>query len=71
METFKTAYNDSALEVLGPRQRKHQEWISAESWKRVEERKNLKEKMNAVISDRIKERIRKDYSDKDKEEKRV
>ena len=35
-EIFKTAYNDSALEVLGSRQRKHQEWISAESWKRVE-----------------------------------
>ena len=69
-ETFTTAYSDSALEVLGPRQRKHQECISAESWKRVEERKNVKEKMNAVKSERIKERIRKDYSDKDKEVKK-
>ena len=39
-ETFKTAYNDSALEVLGPRQGKHQEWISAKSWKSVDERKS-------------------------------
>ena len=69
-ETFKTAYNDSALKVLGPRQKKHQEWISAESWKRVDERKRLKEKINAVRSERIKERLGKEYSDKDKEVKK-
>ena len=68
-DTFKTAYDDSALEVLGPRKRKHQEWISAESWRRVEEKKK-KKKMNAVRSERIKERIHKDFSDNDKEVKK-
>ena len=67
---FKEAYNDTSLAVLGYRRRKNQEWISEESWKRVEERRSLKNKIDGTKSERVKDKLRVLYSEKDKEVKR-
>ena len=38
---FKTIYNETAKNILGPKKKSNQEWISANSWKLVDERKTL------------------------------
>ena len=67
---IKTAYNESAKEILGYRKRKNQEWISPNSWKEIEERKKLKNKIDSTRSERIKDRLREQYRTKDKEIKK-
>ncbi|XP_056022145.1 uncharacterized protein LOC130055022 [Ostrea edulis] len=67
---IKTAYNDTAMNVLGYRKRKNQEWISQGSWKKVEERRVLKGKVESVRSERLRARLKEQYGDKDKEVKR-
>jgi hypothetical protein len=51
---FEKAYNQTAKEVLGTKKRKQKPWIRPESWKRVEERKHLKMKIDNTKSIRIK-----------------
>jgi len=69
-EDFKGIYNDTALNILGPRKKENQEWISNESWKEVDKRKVLKSKINGTRSERVRERLRVEYSSTDKSVKR-
>ena len=64
------AHNETAKTVLGTRKGQSKSWISASSWKAIEDRKKIKDQMNYVKSDRIKDRLRKDYIDKDREVKK-
>ena len=64
------AHNETAKTVLGTRKGQKKSWISASSWKAIEDRKKIKDQMNCVKSDRIKDRLRKDYVDKDREVKK-
>ena len=64
------AHNETAKTVLGTRKGQSKSWISASSWKAIEDRKKIKDQMNCVKSDRIKDRLRKDYIDKDREVKK-
>lgn len=67
---FKNIYNETALDIIGPRKKSNQEWISADSWKLVDERKALKNKIDGTRSERVKERMRQQYSNKDKDVKK-
>ena len=64
------AHNETAKTVLGTRKGQSKSWISASSWKAIEDRKKIKDQMNCVKSDRIKDRLRKDYTGKDREVKK-
>ena len=63
-------YTESANEVLGYRTGKSKVWISGESWKKVEERWNLKAKLEGAMSERVNARVGKEYRQKDQEVKR-
>ena len=65
---FKKIYNETAQKIIDPRKKSNQEWISAESWKLVEERKTLKNNIHVdgTRSKRVKEKLSQDYSTKDK-----
>lgn len=66
---IKTAYTETALKVLGHR-KKCKSWISTESWRKIEERRKLKKKIGDARSERLKNKARNDYREKDKEVKR-
>ena len=45
-------------------------WISAESWKEIDNRRELKRKMDSTRSERVREQLRNAYSAKNKEVKK-
>ena len=69
-ENVKSCYNETAKEVLGGRKRNSKPWISTQSWKLIEERRELKVKKEAAQSQRLKEKWQSEYTRKDREVKR-
>ena len=67
---IKDTYCETAKDVLGYRTRKNKSWISPESWKGVEERKQLKQKLVGTRSERLKARLQQEYRKKDLEVKK-
>ena len=53
---FKKVYNESAKKVLGEKRRVKNDWISGETYREIEERRRLKEKIGRTRSARLKER---------------
>ena len=69
-EKQRDAYVKTAEEVLGFRKGKSNPWIQGKSWALIEERKEIKKKIESTHSDRIKERFKEDYREKDRQVKR-
>nr|KAG5709173.1 hypothetical protein BaRGS_028629 [Batillaria attramentaria] len=69
-EQQRKAYVQSAEEVLGFRKGKNKPWIGEDTWKLMDERKDIKKKIDSTRSERIKNRLRDAYKEKDKEVKR-
>ena len=67
---IRESYCETARDVLGYRARKSKGWIRAESWKGIEERKQLKQKSAGTRSERVRLKLQKDYRKKDTEVKR-
>ena len=67
---IKDAFCETAKEVLGYRTKKGKSWISSDSWKGNEERRQLKRKVPGIKSERIRARLQKDCRQKDQEVKR-
>lgn len=69
-KNFKQTYNETAEKVLGFQKRKDKPWISLDTWKKIDERKEVKKKVDDAKSARIKERKKTEYSEKAREVKR-
>ena len=54
---------------MGYKKRGQKPWIGKESWKLVEERKEIKTKNENCKSDRVRHRMREEYTEKDREVK--
>ncbi len=67
---IKTIYSETAQKVLGFKKKGAKEWISASTWQKVEERKQLKAKMLNSKSQRLLEKTKMSYKNKDREVKR-
>ena len=67
---IKECYQKTAEQTLGYHQRKCKPWISETSWRKVEERRRLKEMINTTKSERIKEKRKKEYRAADNETKK-
>ena len=63
-------YVAAAKEVLGTAKRENKPWLCGGTWKKVEERRQLKMKLESTRSERVKQRIREQYKGKDREVKR-
>ena len=61
---IKDTYCETAKDELGYRARKNKSWISPESWKGVEERKQLKQKVASIRSERLKARLQRNIGRK-------
>ena len=66
---FKKVFNESAKKVKGEKRRMKSDWISGETYRKIEERQRLKVKIGCTLSARLKERAAVAYVVKDKEVK--
>ena len=57
------AFREAGEKVLGFRRKKKEEWIKEETWKKIDERRQTKEKINNTRSERLKEKHRSFYSE--------
>ena len=64
------AFTETAKEELGLKKRKTKPWISQTAWDLIDQRKNIKLKMDGARSERLKQKQRDDYREKDKEVKK-
>ena len=62
---IKETYQKTAEKVLGFRSRSNKPWISAESWKEIDNRRELERKMDSTRSERVREQLRNAYSAKE------
>ena len=69
-EHQRKAYVQSAEKVLGYRKGKSKPWISEDSWNLMSERKDIKKKIESTRSERLKDRKRENYREKDKQVER-
>ena len=69
-QKLREVYNESFKKVLGKKRRVKNDWISGKtSYRKIEERRGLKEKIGCTRSASIKERVAAVYAMKDKEVK--
>ena len=57
--------------LYGNKKNKKEEWITGDTWKKIDERKETKKKLNQATSQRLKDRLQTAYSEQDKEVKRM
>ena len=69
MENFNKVLRESGEKILGFKCKKKEEWIRPETWKKIDERKAIKQRINSTKSERIKDQLRGRYSLLDKEVK--
>ena len=67
---FKKILMDASEKVLGYKKNKKEEWITGDKWKKIDERKETKKRLNQAKSQRLKDRLQTAYSEQDKEVKR-
>jgi len=68
--TIKDIYYETAKHVVGYRQNKIKEWLTPGTCQKINERKQLKNKLLNTKSLRLQDQIQKAYKNKDKEVKR-
>ena len=69
-DTIKKTYVEVATKVLGHTKKNLKEWLTPETWKKIEERKQLKIKMLSTKSARLQQQVQEAYKGKDKEVKK-
>ena len=69
-ENIKTVYNETAKKVLGYKNKQCKKWIRDDTWRKIEERRQIKAKINNARSERLKEQLQTKYSIKNKEVKK-
>lgn len=66
---IQTMYRETSKNTLGYRKRERKQWISDNTWNSIQERKDIKRKINNAKSERIQISLQKEYTSKDKEVK--
>ena len=69
--TVKKSYQETSKEIMGHREKKHKEWISQEAWQKIEERRNIKQKLLGIKSERLKEQQKQVYKEADRTVKQL
>lgn len=71
VEEFNQIYTESGEKVLGFRKRKKEEWIKDDTWAKIDERKQVKQKLNSTKSERVRNQYKEKFCDLDREIKRM
>ncbi|XP_063410454.1 craniofacial development protein 2-like [Mytilus trossulus] len=64
-------FKKTSEKILGFKRQKHKEWIKQETWSLIDNRKELKKKICNTHSDRLKDRLRGQYSNCNKDVKKA
>ena len=67
---FNQTLVEAGKKVLGPRRRKKEEWITTDTWKKIDARKEKKRKILSTRSARLKAQLKESYRTLDKEVKK-
>ncbi|XP_056016894.1 uncharacterized protein LOC130053576 [Ostrea edulis] len=70
METFNKVLIENSQQILGPKRKKKEKWISDKTWKIVEKQKEKKSKILSTKSKRQKDQFQAEYRAIDREVKR-
>lgn len=65
--SFLNVHKEVAKAILGNTEEQSKQWIGDETWRKVQERKDAKLKMENARSERLKAKRREEYKPKDKE----
>ena len=69
-ELIKETYLNTAKDTLGFQTKNNKEWMSEDTWKKIEERNEIKQKILNSRSTRLQKQLQSSYKIKDKEFKR-
>ncbi|CAG2222390.1 unnamed protein product [Mytilus edulis] len=69
-ENIKEVYQNTSEKIIGFRKSSNKQWLTSDTWKAIDERAKLKEKVLSTRSSRLNEQTQKEYSEKDKEVKK-
>lgn len=69
-KVMKQAYVETCDKFLGKASFKRKNWITSDTWKKMDERRELKEKLNQALTRQQKRQTQREYSEKDREVKR-
>ncbi|CAG2240028.1 unnamed protein product [Mytilus edulis] len=69
-ENIKEVYQNTSEKIIGFRKSSNKQWLTSDTWKAIDERAKLKEKVLSTRSSRLKEQTQKEYAEKDKEVKK-
>ena len=64
--TLQEIWRNTCIEVLGRKTKEHKEWLSAETWEKIQRRKELKEKINQCQNEVQKANLRTQYGEANK-----
>jgi endonuclease/exonuclease/phosphatase family metal-dependent hydrolase len=67
---FQEAWTSACKEVLGKREGRQKEWLTQTTWALINRRKELRQKLHQCTNERLKERLRAQYWDMNKEVKK-
>ena len=70
IDSFNQAFKEAGEKVLGFKKRKNEEWTQGETWKKIETRRGVKQRMNSTQSERVRDQLRRKYSKLDHEVKK-
>ena len=71
LDDFNRVLQESGEKILGFQRKKKEQWIREETWKKIEERKSAKQRINSTRSERLKEQHRQRYTKLNREVKRM
>ena len=71
LNAVKKSYQEASKEIMGYREKKHKEWISQEAWQKIKERRNIKQKLQGIKSELLKEQQTQIYKDADRTVKQL
>ena len=71
IDSFNQAFKAAGEKVLGFKKRKREEWIQGKTWEKIKTRRVVKQRMNSTQSERVRDQLRRKYSELDHEEKKM
>jgi len=70
MVIFNNVLLENGQQLLGPKRKRKEEWISDATWKKVDQRKEKKKQYLATRSERLKDQLKTEYRELDKDVKK-
>ena len=68
---FNRVLMDASDKILGYKKNKEEKWVTGDMWKKIDERKETKKKLNQAKLERLKDRLQTAFSEQDEEVKRM